>query len=79
MESSDDITVHQAEVLLKAIEPAALYVEKLQRRLQALGVPCTDPYYMRVAAAATEMHTLRIWTFYMTCAEGVGNSDRDKE
>jgi hypothetical protein len=77
--NQSDITVRQAKILLRTIEPAALYVERLHRRLQKNGIFSTDPYYIRVQKAAESMHCLRIWTFYMTVAQGVGADVRKLE
>lgn len=75
MDVLGNITVSEAKTLLRVIEPAALYLEKLHQRLQTLGMPVTDPYFIRVKAAATEMQSLRAWTFYMTFDANAGDSD----
>lgn len=74
---SSDITVAQAKEMHERMLEVHREVRDLKERLQKLGFPADDVYFIRVARAENAMHDLLIHTMYMTVPYGVGVAERD--
>jgi hypothetical protein len=71
-----DITVAQAEQLLRPILKAHSFFETLCGRMESAGFSSEDPYFIRVKCAAEKLYDVKVWTFYMTLGSGVGHPAR---
>lgn len=74
---TEKISVRQAAKLHAALHPTLGFLTVLEQRLLDLGIPATDAYYQKVAAARDAMHRLVVDTHYKSCASGVGRPVRE--
>lgn len=62
---STSLTEQQAEVLRNRVGSMLGYVGRLQRRMQLLGWPCSDPLYQNIRAAEEALHALHVRLIYL--------------
>ena len=67
---STSLTEQQAELLRNRIGTMLGYVGRLQRRMQLLGWPSSDPLYQNVRAAEDALHDLHVRLIYLAAPPG---------
>jgi len=72
---SNSITRAQAEQMKEVVGRQLRYLGKLQRRMEKMRWPPTDPLYVDVCAAFDKIHKLNVALHYLSCDPGsVGRS-----
>jgi hypothetical protein len=65
---SKSIQRWQANVISKALFPAANYLVRLRKRMEATGFPPKDHFYQLACAAHDAVNRLRIKAHYLSCS-----------
>jgi len=64
---STSLTREQAQVIGEVIGRQLRYLGKLQRRMEKMHWPPTDPLYLDVCAAFNKIHKLNVALHYLSC------------
>ena len=73
---SGDLQPWQAEKIKNSLAPHLGYLHRLQRRMEQVGFPPTDPLYQLVSRAYDATHQVSVEIHNLSCRSGVGRNRR---
>ena len=74
----DSVKKSQAATINKALFPNLNYLLHLRKRMEQVGFPHNDKFYLLVCKAYDAVYVLHMESHYLSC-DGVGNPPRKEE
>lgn len=73
-----DVRKSQAKQISHALFPKINYLFRLRKRMEEVGFPPNDKFYLLVCKAYDAMQQLSVEVHYLSC-DGVGNPTKKEE